>query len=91
MRKLDYLVGKGHSATDNFAFNHPAIFPEKLAEDHIKTWSKKGDLVYDPFLGSGTTAKAAISLNRNWIGSEISSQYCALSKKRIKLVQKKLI
>ena len=86
-----YLVGKGHSATDNFAFDHPAIFPEKLAEDHIKTWSKKGDLVYDPFLGSGTTAKASISLDRNWIGSEISSQYCTLSKKRIRLVQKKLI
>ena len=73
------------------SFKHPAIFPEKLAEDHIKSWSKKGDLVYDPFLGSGTTAKAAIALDRNWIGSEISSQYCTLAKRRIRLVQKKLI
>jgi site-specific DNA-methyltransferase (adenine-specific) len=83
-----YLVGKGHSATDNYAYKHPAIFPEQLVIDHIISWSKKGDLVYDPFLGSGTTAKIAISLGRKWIGSEISAHYCALIQKRIKLVQK---
>lgn len=54
---------------------HPAPFPEQLAYDHINTWSKEGDLVYDPFTGSGTTPKMAIYLKRNWIGSEISPQY----------------
>lgn len=79
-----YGVGKGQSATDNIAFNHPAIFPEKLAYDHIFSWSKKDEIVYDPFLGSGTTAVMAEKLNRNWIGSEISSEYCKIVKKRLK-------
>lgn len=63
--------------------NHPAVFPQKLAEDHIISWSNEGDLVYDPFMGSGTTALAAIELGRNWIGSEISSEYTELANKRI--------
>lgn len=67
----EYLVGKGHSATDNFAYEHPAIFPEKLALDHIVSWTNEGDLVYDPFAGSGTTAKMAKRSNRNYLGSEI--------------------
>ena len=50
--------------------HHPAVFPDKLAEDHILSWSNQGDLVYDPFLGSGTTAKMAIANKRHWIGSE---------------------
>ena len=87
----EYLVGRGHSSSDNFAYEHPAIFPEKLVRDHIISWSKKNDLVYDPFMGSGTTAKVAISLDRRWIGSETSKEYCELTKKRIDFVQKKLI
>lgn len=71
------------SATDNVAFNHPAIFPEQLAEDHILSWSNPGDLVYDPFLGSGTTAKMCIKNNRNWIGSEISREYCEIIQSRL--------
>ena len=47
---------------------HPAVFPEQLANDHIISWSNEGDLVYDPFMGSGTTAKMAILNKRNWIG-----------------------
>ena len=62
---------------------HPAIFPEQLAEDHIFTWSNKCDLVYDPFTGSGTTAKMSIKLDRNYIGSEISKEYCDIADKRI--------
>jgi site-specific DNA-methyltransferase (adenine-specific) len=83
----EYLVGKGHSSTDDIAYEHPAIFPEKLVEDHIVSWSNKGDLIYDPFLGSGTTAKVATSLGRNWIGSEISEQYCIITKKRLESIQ----
>lgn len=63
---------------------HPAVFPEKLAEDHILSWSNKGDLIYDPMMGSGTVAKMAILNNRNFIGSEISKEYCEESNKRIK-------
>lgn len=63
---------------------HPAVFPEKLIADHIISWSNEGDLVYDPFMGSGTTAKMAILNNRNWIGSEISSEYCNIIEERIK-------
>lgn len=62
---------------------HPAVFPEQLANDHIISWSNEGDLVYDPFMGSGTTAKMAIKNNRNWIGSEISAEYCELIKARL--------
>lgn len=62
---------------------HPAVFSRQLAYDHIKTWSNENDLVYDCFMGSGTTAVAAISANRKWIGSEISEQYCNISKQRL--------
>lgn len=62
---------------------HPAIFPEQLANDHIISWSNENDLVYDPFMGSGTTAKMAKLNNRNWIGSEISEEYCEIIEKRI--------
>lgn len=64
-------------------FGHPAVFPEELAYDHIVTWSKKNDVVYDPFIGSGTTAKAAILSERKFIGSEISITYCDIAKKRL--------
>ena len=63
---------------------HPAIFPERLANDHIISWSNESDLVYDCFAGSGTTLKMAILNNRNWIGSEISSEYCNIIEERIK-------
>ena len=63
--------------------NHPAPFPEQLANDHIISWSNEGDLVYDPFMGSGTTAKMAILNKRNWIGSEISDEYCKIIERRI--------
>jgi DNA modification methylase len=62
---------------------HPAPFPEALANDHILTWSDKDDLVYDPFMGSGTTAKMALLNGRNFIGSEISAEYVELANKRI--------
>jgi len=70
-------------SVSNTKHNHPAIFPEQLAQDHILSWSNEGDLVYDPFMGSGTTAKMAIINKRNWIGSEISEEYCEIAEKRI--------
>lgn len=62
---------------------HPAPFPEQLAKDHIISWSKPGDIIYDPFMGSGTTAKAAIELDRLFIGSEVSANYCEIANERI--------
>jgi site-specific DNA-methyltransferase (adenine-specific) len=63
--------------------SHPAPFPEGLAHDHILSWSNEGDLVYDPFMGSGTTAYVAKKLNRNYLGSEISQEYCQLIEERL--------
>lgn len=79
----EYATGGGKSSTDNIAFQHPAIYPEKLAADHIYSWSNEGDLVYDPFMGSGTTAKMAHLQQRRWIGSEMSADYVALAEKRL--------
>lgn len=76
-----YPVGKG-SSTDNFASKHPAIFPEQLAEDHIKSWTNENDLVLDIFMGSGTTAKMSVVNKRNYNGFEISEHYCDLAIER---------
>ena len=78
-----YLIGKNHSTKDEIAFTHPAIFPEKLAADHILSWSNEGDIVYDPFNGSGTTTKMAKYLNRQWFGSEVDPNYCEIANHRI--------
>jgi len=79
-----YSVGGGISTKDKIAYKHPAIFPEKLAYDQIRTWSNEGDIIYDPFMGSGTTAKVAHLLKRKWIGSEISAEYTEISNQRLK-------
>ena len=76
-----YVVGGGNSV--EYGIKHPATFPEKLVNDHIISWSNEGDLVYDPFMGSGTTAKMAIINRRKWIGSEISEEYCKIIERRI--------
>lgn len=63
--------------------SHPAVFPFELAEKHVLSWSNQNDIVYDPFLGSGTTALAAYKNNRFYIGSEISNEYAEICKSRI--------
>ncbi|WP_221407619.1 DNA-methyltransferase [Thermoflexibacter ruber] len=78
-----YSVGGGISTKDKIAYQHPAIFPEELVKDQLITWTNKQDLVYDPFMGSGTTAKVAALYNRFWIGSEISSEYVLIAEKRL--------
>jgi hypothetical protein len=73
-----YTVGKGFISSDKESHN-PAIFPEQLAEDHIKTWSNENDIVLDPFSGSGTTCKMAKKNKRRYIGIDISKEYCKLA------------
>lgn len=62
---------------------HPAPFPERLVKDHIISWSNPGDVVLDPFMGSGTTAVACLNTGRNYIGFELSEEYCEIARKRI--------
>ncbi len=64
--------------------DHPAVFPEQLAEDHILSWSNEDNLVLDIFSGSGTTCKMAYVNNRKYIGIDISKKYCDMAEKRIK-------
>lgn len=63
--------------------DHPAVFPLCIARDHILSWSNPGDVVLDPFMGSGTTAVAALETGRKYIGFEISPEYTALANDRI--------
>lgn len=65
------------------SFGHPAIFPEALARDHILSWSNEGDIVLDPFSGSGTTAKMARLMGRRFIGVEVNPEYCEIARKRL--------
>ena len=63
---------------------HPAPFPEQLAEDHILSWSNPGDLVFGPMCGSGTTLKMAKKNGRDYIGVDISENYCEIARERVK-------
>jgi len=65
------------------SLEHPAPFPQALARDHIISWSNPGDIVLDPFVGSGTTSAEAKKLNRQYIGIDISAEYCELARRRI--------
>ena len=68
---------------DKFCFEHPAPFPENLARRHIRSWSNPGDVVLDPFMGSGTVAKVAFQNGRHYLGFEISQEYVDLARRRV--------
>jgi site-specific DNA-methyltransferase (adenine-specific) len=76
-----YDVGKNDKSI------HNAPFPEQLAHDHIISWSNPGDIVFDPFLGSGTTAKMAYLNGRNYCGIDISEEYCEIARRRVEQAQ----
>jgi len=78
----DYNVGKAVSK-DAIATKQPAVFPEALARDHIASWSNEGDIVLDPFAGSGTTLKMAKQEGRRFVGIEINADYVDICRKRL--------
>ncbi len=80
-------IGRGKKVSNA----HGAVFPEELIEELMTAFSKEGDLVYDPFIGSGTTAIVAEKLNRNWMGSELIKEHCGIAQERITLNKKHLI
>lgn len=77
----EYVVGK--KKEDQDAKEHPAPFPSQLARDHIVSWSNEGDVVLDPMCGSGTTCKVAKEMKRNFIGMDVSAEYCKIAEKRV--------
>jgi DNA modification methylase len=77
-----YAVGK-HTAEEPYAFQHPALMPEKMAADLIRSWSDVGDLVFDPFAGAGTTLKMALLNYRNYLGFEINPEYVEIANRRL--------
>jgi site-specific DNA-methyltransferase (adenine-specific) len=78
-----YHNGYGFGTSNKSILIHPATFPEKLCEDHCVSWSNPGDLVFDPFVGSGTTCFVAKRLGRRFIGVDISEEYCKIARKRL--------
>lgn len=78
-----YSPGYMKSTKDDM-WDHPAVFPEKLALDHILSWSNEGDTVLDPLAGSGTTLKMAERHDRKWLGIDVSIKYCEIAAQRLK-------
>jgi len=81
-----YCTGFNLSSKEKTAFEHPAIFPEDLAKDHIISWSNPDDIILDPMSGSGTTCKMAKLLGRRYIGVDISPAYCKIARERLEAV-----
>ena len=85
-----YAVGAGGTTRDKIAFRHPAVFPEKLAAEHILSWTNEGDVVLDPMCGSGTTCKMAMLHGRRYLGIDISEEYVDIARQRIKDAQQEM-
>lgn len=84
---FEYRVG---STQKTSKINHPAMFPIELAKDMILTWSNQGDLILDPFVGSGTTCVVCKENNRRYIGIDIVKEYCDIANERLKIDTAKL-
>jgi site-specific DNA-methyltransferase (adenine-specific) len=70
--------------------SHSAVFPEELVKTIIENFSNVGDLVYDPFMGTGTTAVVAKKLNRNYLGSELTDKYIEVINQRLLILNNEL-
>jgi DNA modification methylase len=71
--------------------NHPTPKPTKFIKESLEMFSKEGDLILDPFIGSGSTAVACQDINRNFIGFEINKEYCDLANKRLRVKKKRIM
>lgn len=80
-----YDRGWNKTTRDKIAYQHPALMPEKMAEDHIRSWSMPGDLVFDPMAGAGTTLKMAMLNDRRYLGMEIVAEYCEIANDRLRV------
>lgn len=89
-RDLVYPTNVIHMATECSNRNHSAAFPEELPSWFIKLFTQANDLVLDPFIGSGSTAVAAKQLKRNFVGIDISQEYCEQAVERVSLIQPRL-
>jgi site-specific DNA-methyltransferase (adenine-specific) len=85
-----YTTGKHHSAKEAYAFDHPALMPEQMAEDHIMSWTKMGDIVFDPFAGAGTSLKMALLNHRRYLGFEINPRFVEIAKRRLREAEAKM-
>ena len=81
-RENVWTICAGNNTSDDKT-DHPAVFPESLAKDHITSWSNSGDVIFDPFMGSGTTGKMAKLTGRNFIGIELDEGYFKIAQERI--------
>ena len=76
-------TGYMRTTKDKIAYQHPAIFPDELANRHILTWSNENDIILDPFMGSGTTGVACVNTGRFFIGMELDETYFNIARQRI--------
>ena len=86
-RKNAYPTNVLYLATESSNKNHSAVFPLSLPTWFIKLFTHNGDLVLDPFIGSGTTAEAAARLGRQYLGIEIKSEFCIIARNRLKAIK----
>ena len=75
---------------DKKKYSHPTIKPLEIIENLVKNSSHEGDIILDPFIGSGTTAVASIKNNRQYIGMELNEEYYKIALKRIKEIENKV-
>jgi DNA modification methylase len=86
----EYATGYNTTTKDREAFAHPALMPEALARDLILSFSRPYDVVLDPFMGAGTTAKMALLSARRWIGFEINHEYVTIAHTRLRKAERQL-